>query len=128
MQIRSINHSNVRQSFGMRIPHTNALGEVIRSWRINNLTQKDINKKLSILKKSLPDTFELKIDKFNSTNGIRAGKVQYSIIYKDGNVFSGNTASAPYDFIKSIKAVAGNAKEQMIKLKGKKAVTGKGPI
>ena len=120
MQIGSINN---KQSFGMRIPYTDALGETIRFWRMNGAKQTDINRNLSKIKKMLPDTFELKADKFNSTQN--TGATKFYLIFKDGTSFEGCSDAKSYDFLKNLKAAARMAKRTMIEKKGQKAVTGR---
>ena len=126
MKISNINN---RQNFGMKIPHTDALGELIHFYRTRGMRQSDINRRLSEIKAMLPDTFEFRVKDFSSSP-VKSGAIEYDFIYKDRNdtipfthTLSGVISG---DFIKRLKPGARKAKAEMIEIKGEKAVTGKG--
>ena len=116
-------------SFGMKIPHTDALGELIHFYRTRGMRQSYINRRLSEIKAMLPDTFEFRVKEF-STDKSKSGAIAYDFIYKDRkdtkpftHTLSGVISG---DFIKRLKPEARKAKAEMIEIKGEKAVLGKG--
>ena len=123
MEIRNINN---RQNFGMKIPHTDALGDVIRFWRMNGAKQKDINKTLTAIKKMAPDTFSFKVRQFNNTVNMKSGAIKYSLVFKDDIQKTACTDAKPYELLKNVKKIARNVKNALIQEKGSRAVIGKG--